>query len=37
MDFSNVKAFVDYMAEKRTPSNAVVIYHGGKKVYSYAA
>ena len=37
MDFSNVKAFVDYMAKKRTPSNAVVIYHGGKKVYSYAA
>lgn len=37
MDFSGVKSFVDYMAEKRTPSNAVVIYHGGKKVYSYAA
>lgn len=36
MDFYSVKKFVDYMAEKRTPSNGVVIYYGGKKVYSYA-
>ena len=36
MDFSNVKNFLDYMAENRTPMNAVVIYYGGSKVYSYA-
>lgn len=36
MDFSNVKAFLDYMVENRTPSSAVVIYYGGEKVYSYA-
>jgi len=37
MDFSNVKNFLNYMADKRSPGNAVVIYYGGKKVFAYAA
>lgn len=37
MDFSAVKDFLDYMAAERSPGNAVTIYLGGEKVFSYAA
>lgn len=37
MDFGNLKAFLDRMAAERTPGNAIVVYLGGKRVFSYAA
>lgn len=37
MDFGNLKDFLSHMAAHRTPGNAVVVYLGGKKVFSYAA
>lgn len=36
MDFTNLKKFMDHMAEERTPGNAVEVYLGGKKVFQYA-
>ena len=37
MDFGNLKRFVDHLAAEHVPGNAVVVYLGGKKVFSYAA
>ena len=37
MDFKNLKVFVDHLAERYVPGNAVVVYLGGEKVFSYAA
>lgn len=37
MNFEPLKNFLDFMAEKRTPSNAVVVYYKGEKVFSYHA
>ena len=37
MDFKNLKVFLDHLAEQHVPGNAVVVYLGGKKVFSYAA
>ncbi|MBQ9117475.1 MAG: beta-lactamase family protein [Clostridia bacterium] len=36
-DFTRVKQFLDSMAFNRTPGNAIVIYHKGEKVFSYAS
>lgn len=36
MDFTNLKQFMDRMAEERTPGNAVEVYLGGEKVFQYA-
>lgn len=37
MDFSAVKQFMDFMAENRTPGNAIEIYLGGHKVFDYVS
>ncbi|MBR2460214.1 MAG: beta-lactamase family protein [Clostridia bacterium] len=36
-DFTRVKQFLDSMAVNRSPGNAIVICHKGKKVFSYSA
>lgn len=36
MNFDNLKHFMDDMAARYTPGNAVSVYIGGKKVYEYA-
>lgn len=36
MDFTPLKQFLDHMAAKRTPGNAVVVYLNGKQVFEYA-
>ncbi|MBR5519215.1 MAG: beta-lactamase family protein [Clostridia bacterium] len=37
MDFTKLQAFLDRMAATRSPGNAIVVYHGGKEVFRYAA
>lgn len=37
MDFSNVKNFMDKLSREKVPGNAVEIYLGGKRVFSYAS
>ncbi|MBQ7400030.1 MAG: beta-lactamase family protein [Clostridia bacterium] len=37
MDFSNVKNFMDKLSREKVPGNAVEIYLGGKKVFSYSS
>lgn len=37
MNFEKLKNFMDYMAEERTPGNAVEVYLGGKCVFKYAS
>ena len=37
MDFTHLKNFLDYMAEERSPGNAVAVYQNGKLVYKYAS
>jgi len=37
MDFSKLKAFMDHMAEERTPGNAVKVFLNGKSVFEYAS
>lgn len=37
MNFAYLKNFMDTMADKRTPGNAIQIYYKGNKVYQYAA
>ena len=37
MDFTNLKNFLDYMAEERTPGNAVEVFLNGKQVFRYAS
>ena len=36
MDFTNLKNFLDYMAAKHTPGNAVEVFVDGKQVFRYA-
>lgn len=36
MDFTALKHFMDYMAQNRTPGNAVEVYLGGERVFRYA-
>lgn len=35
MDFTNLKNFMDHMAQERTPGNAVEVYLDGKSVFKY--
>lgn len=37
MDFSKLKAFMDHMAEERTPGNAVKVFLNGRSVFEYAS
>ena len=37
MDFTNLKKFMDYMAQERTPGNAIEVYLAGKKVFQYVS
>ena len=37
MDFSNLRNFMDYMAQSRTPGNAVEVYHQGKLAFRYVS
>ena len=37
MDFTKLKAFMDFMARERTPGNAVAVYVNNEKVFSYTA
>lgn len=37
MDFSKLKAFMDHMAEERTPGNAVKVFLNGRSVFGYAS
>lgn len=37
MDFSALRAFMDFMAQERTPGNAIEVYLKGEKVFSYAS
>lgn len=37
MNFEKLKNFMDYMAQERTPGNAVEVYLGGKCVFRYAS
>lgn len=37
MDFNNLKNFMDYMAETRTPGNAIEVYVDGKQAFKYAS
>ncbi len=36
MDFSNLKQFMDHMAEEHVPGNAVQVYLDGEKAFEYA-
>ena len=36
LDFTNLKKFMDDMAEHHTPGNAVEVYLNGKSVFRYA-
>lgn len=35
MDFKNLKNFMDFMAEKRSPGNAIEVYVDGKQAFKY--
>ncbi|MBQ8509950.1 MAG: beta-lactamase family protein [Clostridia bacterium] len=37
MNFTNLKNFIDRMADRRTPGNAITVYKDGQLVYQYAA
>lgn len=37
MDFSNLECFLDDLAERHVPGNAVTVYLGGEKVFSHAS
>lgn len=37
MDFTNLKNFMDDMAQSHTPGNGIIVYLGGKKVFEYTA
>ena len=37
MDFTYLKNFMDFMAKEKTPGNAVEVYLGGERVFSYAS